>query len=349
MIGLHTWRRRIAALRLFHLAVVIGGIYSVLSLIVTFAQFIRTPWSDERVGVTAAMVLLIACIAVIFHRRMSFSRSWKSYLGPLIDTRKIESLALLQQRMADFARIDPEKIEFHRTAAPKRPPAAILRDSKGKLHIVLRYEMLVSLCAQRRDPEAIIWHEFGHFLQWDTRLGYWSLRAIDLFGLMTLWMAVFASILMIGILGYAAVVGRLGPRVWILSLLEIAATLFLLGVFWFMRHWHRFSEFNADLTATVAGYGEDLIAFLTTFPNAHTTMIKRFSGIHPAPSRRIRSIRRALLDSKSSINTPNGNVRIGGKDYVLGAIIYIAPLWVFFTLLCALLVAVVEATLQHKL
>jgi hypothetical protein len=193
MIGADTWRRRVAAVRLFHLVVLIGGIYSVLSLIVLFALPTRTSWGGERDGAAAVLVLMIACVTVIVQRRVSFSRSLKSYLGPLVDISKVESLTQLRMSMADSSSIAPEMIEFHLTAAPNRPPAAILRDSEGKLHIVLRYEILARLC-DHRYPEAIIWHEFGHFLQWDTRLGNWSLKATDLFALVTLWTAILASI-----------------------------------------------------------------------------------------------------------------------------------------------------------
>jgi hypothetical protein len=155
---------------------------------------------------------------------------------------------------------------------------------------------------------------------------------------------------MIGLLGFAVGTEGLTRRDEIAFLLEISFTLSLFGVFLFMRHWRRFSEFNADLTATLAGYGAELIDFLTTFPNSHTTRMKRLVGIHPAPSGRIRFIRRALADSKSLIfsRTSKGNLHIGITDYMLGTIIYIAPLWIFFTALFMLLLAVTGLFLQEE-
>ena len=89
--------------------------------------------------------------------------------------------------------------------------------------------------------------------------------------------------------------------------MEIASIAFLLGVFWFMRHWHRFCEFNADLTAAVAGYGTELIHFLKVTPDVHTTGMKRRLGVHPSvliPQTRKHESMNAILIDDSQVHLP---------------------------------------------
>jgi hypothetical protein len=158
-------------MRLFHLIVTIGGSFSAFSLFANVIQGAKGQMSTAlRVGFGAAATLLAIVIAVVVVRRIRFSRRLPSYLGTQVDARTIPALGDLRADMALFGSLDPENIVFHRSVSRRRAPAEILRH-QGRLHIVIRYELLAALLSQAREAQPIIWHEFGHFVQWDTRLG----------------------------------------------------------------------------------------------------------------------------------------------------------------------------------
>jgi hypothetical protein len=328
--------------------VTLGGLTTAFALIAALIQSILVPNNVGRgVGQAFALLLLVIAIVVILLRRISFFRNLHSYLGPVVDVEKVARVKDLRAKMALFAGCSPEMVVFHHTIARDRPPAEILRDSEGKLHIVLRYEILVSMFSQSLSPEAIIWHEIGHFVQWDTRLGYWSLRAVGMFGVIAFWVAVGCSALAVVVVLVQAM-SRGFTRTGGLALaIEISATLFLFGVFWFMRYWHRFCEFNGDLTATMAGYGRELIEFLGTFPDTHATKLRRMLGVHPSSARRMKCIFRTLKNGGPSIVSHPPYMRLRALDYILGLLIYIVPLWMILSLAAFVLTAISENFQNH--
>ena len=330
---LASWRRRIAAMRVFHvLALGSTAIGSILSL----TGSVRGTGS-LRGGNMGAALLLLATMTIIGIRLWWLSRFCDR--APVIPPSPAQEE--IARRLRSLAGMSALPVLFHLLPASDHAPARVAKTRRG-LHIFLNPGRLQTLSASQSDAltSGIVWHEIGHYLQWDTTLGRWSLRASRLMGWLSLVVG-FCSTLFV-IFSIAMFLRSAKPAALPVEmvgalLVTVLATAGMFAVFLGVRFWCRFSEYNSDHTAVIAGYGPEIAKLLKS---SRSPRISSLVGFHPSNASRVDRIEHLLaaipavqgeLGDHEPLAVPS-SLRIRLADYLYGGLLYVAPIFFGFEL-----------------
>lgn len=360
----HYWQRRIAAMRIIHLWFLGGAIATVLSLVVclVYAFFAWQPYAGNlfiqaTVFALRSVLLIVAAVLVFaIGRHWIFVRNYRN-IGTPVNLARFPHLARLIIKFAEVLRRPCDAVEIRVIIDPKAAPAQVFAGSDTKLYIVVRLDFLQIAKYNPILLEGILWHELGHYIQWDTKFGYWSLRLIEWLGVVTLSLV---GVLLLDT-GYDILfhttrhVGATTLRSFA-NVMQLTGIVCIVFAFWFVRHCRRFSEHNADLTAGLAGYGAPLSACLSTM-KALRPSIMTFIGLHPTPAARVKmiqkfcaqaSIPQAEQGSSAEGGSPTGPPAalvicdlITRQDYLYAFCVHVAAKW--------LLVCIAVATISGGL
>jgi len=332
-------------MRAFHTLVAATSVLPIVGLLILDTLAVR---SKLPVLISAALfpsALLLATLSVMLARNRSFRRNFQRYLGAVIDVSRFPEFAKLRAEAARLLRRPEQDIEFRSIVKSDVAPAQIFEGPDKKIYCLLRFELLQ---VARRRPSlttAIIWHEFGHYFQWDTKFGYWTLTAIDRFCQYTLWFAGAAALYVFSVIGHLALQHRTTTMDSYVVILEVTDVLFLFAVLWFMRYWRRFAEVNADLLPAVAGYGEPLASYLSS-GRPQASRLRMLIALHPGWKARVDAIQDFLSRVHAAGNgfpqqprSPdcNDGILISATlrlpDYAYGVFVHVAPLWLLFSVM----------------
>jgi len=120
-------------------------------------------------------------------------------------------------------------------------------------------------------------------------------------------------------------------------LVTLSATVFMFAVFIGVRFWCRFSEYNSDQTAVIAGYGPEIARQLKS---SRSSWFRTFFGLHPSNENRADRIADLLGGSLEDHRGPSANEPFAGpaglkirlSDYIYGGLFYVAPIFFGFEL-----------------
>jgi len=338
---LRSWRRRIAAMRVFHvLALGSTAIGSILTL--TGSVRDSGPYGGGEMG---AALLLLATMGITCFRLWGTSR--------YCDRAPVDAPSLahaeITERLRSLAGVPNIPVFFQPLPKKDHAPARVAKTRRG-LHILLSPSNLEALRGTHPGPlvSGIIWHEIGHFFQWDTTLGRWTLRASRLMGWLSLFISFIATLYMICIVVIfvrSAKLTALPIEIVAAFLVTFLATACMFAVFLGVRYWCRFSEYNSDQTAVIAGYGPETVQFLKS---DRPTRISSFLGFHPSNAKRIDRIGRLLAEAhghQSGLSASEplagpGGLKIPPSDYLYGGLLYVAPIFLAFELGTRMLILV---------
>jgi hypothetical protein len=325
------WRRRVAAMRLFHLcalaSALMGGLVGLGSPLRNALQ--GTSLSARSIGDLVVCACLLLTLGWMWYRLRKFARACDAgLLGVPI---ALPEFPQLQQLLGDAERLlgVPERsFRFH--CVNQTSPAQIVR-SRGTVHVLLAFGALVSLERQPRITLGIVWHEIGHYVQWDTTLGNWTYRANRVLGIIVMVTTILVStFVLLFVVGEVALKGSsvLTKEVWGLVGRIALGVVFLVGVFLGARFWRQFCEYNSDLTAVVAGYGPSIADQLRN-DTARPNTFRRLTGFHPRSRRRAEFVDKVIArygSEQATIGSVDMQMRIQLRDYGYAIAAYILPI-----------------------
>jgi hypothetical protein len=266
----------------------------------------------------------------MWYRLRKFARECDAgLLGIPIDPPEFPQLQQLYRDAERLLGVPERSFRFH--CVNQTSPAQIVR-SRGTVHVLLAFGALVSLERQPRMTLGIVWHEIGHYVQWDTTLGNWTHRANRILGIVVMITAILVStFVLVFVACEAALNGRavLTGNVWGIVGRIALGVVFLVGVFLGARFWRHFCEYNGDLTAVVVGYGPDIAAQLRN-DTARPNMFERLTGFHPESRRRADFIDKVIArygSQQAATGSTDRQMRIQLRDYGYAIAVYILPIF----------------------
>lgn len=194
----------------------------------------------------------------------------------------------------------------------------------GALYILLRYEALV---LAHTDPDllsAIVWHEIGHCIQWDTKYGYWTIKVLDFLYLPVTLVAVGALLPVSGVMIIRLIQHHLTNQDIHDSLMLLALLPFLFLLIAIVRLMNHALEYCADFLCASAGYDRALARYLARIPP--TNPIMQLFRPHPSAKARLAAILRNRTESLTGQGFSIPPLR--KRDYLYGFCFYILPLWI---------------------
>jgi len=329
------WRKRLAAIRIangyFTLSLPFLSIlvfYPALTFAAEFLQEARLkdPF-DERWAFVFISVIMIACFAVYFY--------FASRPGQRSDLKnvRLEAIAneVLPQIYANIAEIAPKVISVHLS---RSGPSIGVTQRRKTLILTVRPEMAAVILLRPKLMGALLAHELTHAAQWDTSLGHVWYRLTLMFCYL---LSPLYGLLIIGFLAGAIVESlhngtSIAANVFILIGVITVCLLVTLGTIMFALTIRRWMEYSADITAALAGFGDELVEVLKLCPPSRVRCwLRRTFSAYPTPSERIFSLARVLQGGEihqESARTVGVNLQMTKLrlfDYLRGLFFLLIP------------------------
>jgi hypothetical protein len=249
-------------------------------------------------GQVAAYAVLGLVLAVQWYRLRG---AVKQGLGRPIYERDFPILGEFVGTLLEARRLGVKKVRFWCGTDRKASLARVIEYPSGTLHIVLQYKLLTMLSARPSFALGVLWHEIGHFVQWDSKFGYMNIVLAQQFYNLILSISVVAGIGgLIYVVPDLLIDGIAFQDLWLSGLVILLVLLPLAFLMLLVSAYRYGLEFNADRLAVISGYD----------PSAGASVgSSRWPSIsHPSEAMRRKVIQQMVRERDHNASSPQQGI-----------------------------------------